>query len=329
MTVHSNLQTPERTIRERAPLMLVFGILAGRVAELIRVRPSLAERLALAPPEALHSTAAYLHLVENPATNGPAELAKLIEDSHPRALLFAVLPNAPAQLYRALATAGSRARGRTFYRRLGEISAGPFTAVFLEGDLSDRRLTFFELLQTLDPAVAAIRGWLSNSCEIALAINDLVCFLRAHSTFNDAEFRFPEGAGVASVLRRLQIALDRVHAPVSSFVPPPAFRMIESIGELRQVGRDFKNCLQHRHHYASDRWFALADGSSPLSSLTIGAPTGRKRFAVLAPGTLCLRCLSSRNEDVGGVREAVIDSLRQHSRGPLLSLNTVDDVEAR
>ena len=242
--------------------MLVFGILAKRVAELIRARPSLAQRLALAPPEAIHSIAAYLHLVANPATTSAAEIATLMEDSHPRTLLSAALPTAPARLYRALSTAGSRARGRAFYQRLGAVVSGPFASAFLEGDLSDRRVIFYELLDTLDPVVAALHSSLADSCEIALAVNDLVTFLRAHSTFDDAAFRFPEGAGIASVLRRLQIALDAVRAPLLGFIPPPSFRTIESIGELRKVGRDFRNCLQQRHHYATGRWFALADGST-------------------------------------------------------------------
>lgn len=47
---------------ERAPLLLIFGELAPRVAALVRARPLLIARLIVAPREAIHTIGAFLHL---------------------------------------------------------------------------------------------------------------------------------------------------------------------------------------------------------------------------------------------------------------------------
>src|SRR4051794_6403919 len=110
--------------KERAPLLLVFGDLASRVAALMRARPSLVARLVVAPREAVHAVGAFLHLA--PAAALPdAEVAALIDDGDPRGLLRAALPGCPPTLYRALDRAGDRVRERRFYERLGGICAGP------------------------------------------------------------------------------------------------------------------------------------------------------------------------------------------------------------
>ena len=94
------------TTRERAPLLLVFGSLADRVAEILRSRPSLTARIAFAPPEAIHAIAAFLYLAPE-ATGSDAEVGNLIEQSDPRELLRKAIPDCPARLYRALDRAGS------------------------------------------------------------------------------------------------------------------------------------------------------------------------------------------------------------------------------
>ena len=68
------------TIGERAPLLLVFGSLADRVAEILRSRPNLTARIAVAPPEAIHAIAAFLYLAPE-AAGSDAEVGYLIEQS--------------------------------------------------------------------------------------------------------------------------------------------------------------------------------------------------------------------------------------------------------
>src|SRR4051812_2523405 len=90
---------------ERAPLLLVFDELAGRMAALLRARPALVARLIVAPREAVHSVGAFLPLAPD-AARPDAEVADIIGDTDPRELLRRALPGCPAKLFRALDRAG-------------------------------------------------------------------------------------------------------------------------------------------------------------------------------------------------------------------------------
>src|SRR4051794_36673165 len=90
---------------ERAPLLLVFSDLSGRMAALVRARPRLISRLMVAPREAIHSIGAFLHLAPE-AAQADVVVAAVIDESHPRELLNAALPGRPSRLYRALDRAG-------------------------------------------------------------------------------------------------------------------------------------------------------------------------------------------------------------------------------
>jgi hypothetical protein len=84
---------PHLPHRERSPLLRVFSDdLAHRVASLIRSRPILIARLITAPPEAIHSVGAYLHLSPD-ARKPDATVAVIITNTHPRDLLAAALPD--------------------------------------------------------------------------------------------------------------------------------------------------------------------------------------------------------------------------------------------
>jgi hypothetical protein len=119
--------------QERAPLLLVFGVLAPRVASLIRARPTLVARLIVAPREVVHAVGAFLHLAPGAALPD-AEVAATINDSDPRELLRAALPGCPVRLFRALDRAGDTVRGRGYYERLGEVSRGPHGDALLDGE---------------------------------------------------------------------------------------------------------------------------------------------------------------------------------------------------
>jgi hypothetical protein len=43
---------------------------------------------------------------------------------------------------------------------------------------------------------------------------------------------------------------------------PPLLRLIPTIGELRNIGRRFENCLGHFASFGTKHWFDLADGSA-------------------------------------------------------------------
>src|SRR3954453_6876453 len=111
-------ESRNETPTERAPCLLVFGALAPRMAKLVRVKPILIARLILAPREAVHAIGAFLHLAPE-AAHSDAEVADMINDTDPRDLLRAALPDCAPRLYRALDRAGDRVHSRQFYERLG------------------------------------------------------------------------------------------------------------------------------------------------------------------------------------------------------------------
>ena len=246
---------------ERAPLLLVFGDLAPRVAGLVRARPSLVARLVVAPREHIHSIGAFLHLA--PAAVSPdAEVAALIHDAGPRDLLRAALPGCPPTLYRALDRAGDRVRQRRFYERLGAVATGPFGPALLGGGpLDDARLGLFEAVLAMDPLVATLRAALPEAIYQFEAADSLVAFLRAHGALHDGDLRLPPKAGLAAVNRRLQRALGRIRAPDPGFAPPPVFRLVSTTAELQRIGRAFGNCVAMPEWHATQHWFRLLDGT--------------------------------------------------------------------
>ncbi|WP_043338378.1 hypothetical protein [Belnapia moabensis] len=245
---------------ERAPLLLAFGGHAGRMAALIRVRPILIARLIMAPREAVHSIGAFLHLAPDAA--GPdAEIAAMINDTDPRDLLAAALPNSPSRLYRALDRAGDRVRKQEFYKRVGKIAAGPFADALFEAKAIDEAcLTHCEALLAMDAEVAAIFVRLRDRYHAEFA-DSLVAFLRAHGVVRGDDLHLPPKAGLPALVRRLTRALGRLPAPDPGFLVPAPYRLIASTDELQRLGKEFQNCLALHHWGAAEHHLRLIDGT--------------------------------------------------------------------
>jgi hypothetical protein len=137
------MSATDKTTQERAPLLLVFGPLADRVAGILRARPSLTSKLVFAPPRAIHAIGAFLFLGPEVAQTD-ADIAEIIDQIDPRELLMMAFPGCPTRLYCALDTAGNSVRDRSFYARLDEVCRGPFASALLGGNLNDMRLDFYE-----------------------------------------------------------------------------------------------------------------------------------------------------------------------------------------
>jgi hypothetical protein len=248
--------------RERAPLLLVFGNLAERVAVLLRAQPTLVVRLAFAPREAIHAIAAFLYLAPEP-TKSDAEIADLIDQSDPRDLLRKAIPDCPIRLYRAFDKAGNVVRTRSFYDRVAAICRGPFGTTFLEGgDLNDRRLDHYETMETMDPLTVSLHSAMPENLNLANAVDTLVALLRSHGAIGECDVPLPKSAGIGAVYRRILNAVDTVSAPIPAFVVPSPLHHIETIGELRRIGREFENCIASLHHFSAAHLFALAAGST-------------------------------------------------------------------
>ena len=97
--------------------------------------------------------------------------------------------------------------------------------------------------------------------HVAEAVNTLISMIRSYGALSECDTTLPKNARTNALLRRLMRGVDAIRAPALPFIPPPSLRFVGSIGELRQIGRKFKNCLSSMDHYAMRLWFGLADGS--------------------------------------------------------------------
>ena len=197
---------------ETAPVLCVFGPHASRIADLVRLRPALLNRLAFAPIPAVHAVGAWLHLAPE-ADRPDAEVAAIIDQSDPRDLLRAAIPQAPAQLYRALARAADRVQERSFYERVAAICQTPVVDV-LWGDhpIDGSLLSFAEKLLKLDPLVLKLRSIPQHSEIEAEQLHVVITFLRTHNALKDEDLDLPPAAGKPALAKRLQTVLDRIEA---------------------------------------------------------------------------------------------------------------------
>jgi hypothetical protein len=246
--------------RETAPVLRVFGDQAVRIGALVGARPSLLRRLAFAPPRAIHCVGAYLHLAAE--ADGPDEVvAEKLEESDPRDLLRAAIPDAPPRLYRALDRAGDFVRKKSYYERLGTLCTGPLADMLLTaGPLNDARLNWAESVLGLDPAILSMPAILRRSQHQVEAINTLITFLRAQGVFEDHDLQLSKKAGLRAVMTRIQDILDRVPAPPAPFALPPPYHIVGSIGELRKAGAALGNCVGHVRGGGIDHWFRVTRG---------------------------------------------------------------------
>jgi hypothetical protein len=321
--------------KERAPLLLVFGVLAPRVAALIRARPSLVPRLIMAPREAVHAIGAYLHLAPG-ADRSDAEVAATIDASDPRDLLRAALPGCPARLYRALDRTGDCVRERAYYEKLGEVARGPLADAFLQGDapLGDGRLDLFRALAAMDPAVAPLCGALPEGLYQAEAIDSMVAFLRAHGALRPGDLDLPRKAGMEAVARRLRRALGRVRAPDPGFAVPPPFRLVATTTELQRIGRAFKNCVAAPNWSAMEHHARLLEGRGVY--LTSDDPPLLVALRRVAPGVWVFEQMAGPRNAAPpeGARDALLrdlaaSGLRIVAADPATAMSRLDRDVAR
>jgi hypothetical protein len=142
------------------------------------------------------------------------------------------------------------------------VCRGPFGSAFLHGDLNDTRLDYYEALPTMDPLIANLRGALPEVRHLANAVHTLVALLRGYGAIDKCDLDLPKNARTGAVLRRLLRGFYAIRAPQPPFTVPEPFHLVETIGELRDLGRKFKNCLANVVLYGTNHWLDLADGTA-------------------------------------------------------------------
>jgi hypothetical protein len=260
--------------REQAPGLVALGPLARRFARQINDRPELSRVIMCAPRRALHAYAALFHAV---GERGDSESAERILHEDPRAILRSVMPDAPAKLYRALDRAPDRVQEVDFYPRLYAASLGPFASLLFDnGSNIDRRLLdWIDDLAVMDPAIQRLPHALIANPAVARSIGVLLHLLRAHGA-NATIDGLGRGANVRAVLRRIVGVLDHLTAPDMQVPIPGGMRRVGTIGDLRDLGRQWGLCVATPLHRGAEHWMRLLDGTSiylastdPLSPILV------------------------------------------------------------
>ena len=132
----------------------------------------------------------------------------------------------------------------------------------LDGNLNDTRLEFYDALAKMDPLVVSLRAALPETRDLANAVDTLVALIRSYGAIGACDLNLPKNARTGAVLRRLLRGLYAVQAPQPPFTVPVTLRLVETIGELREIGRRFKNCLAQTALFGANHWFDLANGSA-------------------------------------------------------------------
>jgi hypothetical protein len=257
----------ESTIQktEHAPFLLTFGeTLAPRVAALIRIRPSLVKRLVFANRSAHHCLVAYLY--HGPDIGLPdSELAEIIEETSPRCLLRFAIENPHPRMYRILNRAGDRAQDASYYMRLDKLLKSPIGSMLADNDaeeLSSVRLTYYEEIQQLHPVIHSntrLRAAPKHRLEAASLVIE---YLRAMQVLHEDDLNLPEKTGMKAFTRRLHAALDRIQSPRPKLNLPSQFHQVSNIGELRNYGRRFRNCLGRFGSGGEEKLLRLGSGTS-------------------------------------------------------------------
>jgi hypothetical protein len=256
----------------------------------------------------VHAIGAFLHLAPD-AARSDAEVAEIINDTHPRKLLRAALPDCPRRLYRALKTAGDRVPGKRFFERLSDVCCGPFADALLDGDLTIGRIAYYESLSRMDPATAALRTGFGENSYLIDSVNCMVSLLRAHGVLRDEEMQLPRGAGMAAVARRIRTALGRIETPDPGFVLPAPFRLVRTTDELGRLARSFENCLRLKEWSAAKYYVNLVLGSTVF--LTSDDPPLLAALHRVADGVWHFeQCAGPKNAaPPSGVRSALLRGL--------------------
>jgi hypothetical protein len=238
------------TSRETAPFPRTFGKQAQRVAALIRVAPSLAARLALAPARALHSVAAYL---EAKAARGASleSMADALSSCAPRALLGQALPNHDARLFRLLNRAALPAWSLAEVMALDDVLRAELGDILSDGPISPETVSAARLILDAHPIVQRVCRAIPDSWTRA-KLSTAITWLDEQGALAHLSAT-PRVAGLSAIARRLRRDLATLRAPQAPFSIPADWAQIDTVDGLWAVGRELENCLAFAHYGACER----------------------------------------------------------------------------
>ncbi|MFC7478455.1 hypothetical protein ACFQS7_29315 [Dankookia sp. GCM10030260] len=239
----------ERLSAETAPLLTLFGPLAGTVGALVRAAPLLAGRIMQAPPRAIHAIAIALHQAAESAT--AETLVVMLSGAHPRDLLRDALPNSDARLYRLLDRAALPAWPHADYLMLDAV---------LRTDVGDMLLRREGIARSLvreahavmhsSPTMVRARHAVASQyererLETIVIMLDVLGLTRTLAAI-------PDRAGSKAVARRVMADFGRAEAPDIDFPVPPGWTRVRRISELWEHGRRMRLCVRPGEYGAGD-----------------------------------------------------------------------------
>lgn len=250
--------------REAAPALKVWGPLAPRIVALIAARPLLSRRVLCAPSRAMHAMGAFLHHgIE--ADQPDVHVADVLNETDPRALLQSAFPAVPPRLFRVLDRAGPRVRDALYYCRLAALASGDLGDLLMAGDgvIGDGLLDHLERVARMEPWVRALPKALLVDSGTVDALAVLIQLLK-HYEIDGGKLLagMPPHAGLSAVYRRISRAIDSLQAPDPGFEVDKPLQWLNSVADLKAVGRRLKLCVREAQNEGAEHWMRLVAGSS-------------------------------------------------------------------
>lgn len=234
----------QHTTMEKAPSLKNWGSLAHRVAKLARLHPQLGMRLLCAPPEAMHSLAAFLqtHGEEDDITN-----AQVVFDTAPKKLLPLSFDEPAKLLFSCLKKCEPIAHTMAFYNTInGILKSDAGTELMRCTKIDIPVLRFFTLARRreFDPLVIAAHLLLKHKIDHATAMHDLLQTLRALGVLGDNETECKAlRRAKKSIFHYVDARLNRTVSPLVLNLPRPLIHVNRG-KDLTRLALEFGNCLR-------------------------------------------------------------------------------------
>jgi hypothetical protein len=235
------LATGASTYREQAPSLAPWGILASRVAKIIKYHPALAARLLCAPRAAFHVAAIYL--LQNVYKDIPCVADELLHLSPGELLIHCFEPG--HRYMAALSRCPPKVQSLQFYLKLNQLLWSPLADDILsESRITVQLLSFIADIQQLDPLVWHARHALRLEPTNAKQFDSMLKFCRRLGVLREDEFesRVLRNAAKVGVGRYITRRLSRCVSPWSFDLPAPLTH-IKTAKRLIEIASKHGNCL--------------------------------------------------------------------------------------
>lgn len=243
-----HLELCAAVFREQAPSLMPWGILAPRVAKIIKHNPGLAARLLCAPRAAFHAAAIYLlHNIQTDVAPVADALAAL---SPEEMLIRCFTPG--RHYFPALKRCPPKVQSLQFYLKLNDVMASSLaTDLLSEECITHELIAFIDGTQELDPLVWHARNAIRLETSNAKQFDAMLKFCRRLGVLRDDQFeaRALRNSSKVGVGRYITKRLARCMSPWHFDLPAPLTH-IKSAKHLIEIASKHGNCLGRVNYLA-------------------------------------------------------------------------------